>query len=1197
MKEDHLVHLHTHCHSSAFDGLGKPHEFCEKVAEMGQPALSLTDHGTMRGLYEASLAADAAGIKLIPGAELYLVDDASKKGLTDEEKAEAKDFAETWGLDPQEELQRRSKERTDRDHVTVWAVNDVGLRNLYRLTALSWGPGFWHKPRTDIQTLCAHSEGLAVSSGCPNGVVAKMLRQKGGVNEAVSRARRLAEVFGDRFLVEIMPHVPEEDCVGLAEKLVKLADKFGATLVATQDAHYPHEEDASAQEALLCIHTRSVMSDPNRFAFDERDYWLKTRPELEKSFIDKLPGIQPRIWSKAMDATVAFADRCSAKVARPKAGAYLVAPPCPPGVADYDHWVLKLCLEGSVSRFGLPLSALGQDYKDRLRHELSTIRDLGFAKYFAAVWEVRAWARSAGILCGPGRGSGAGSLVCYLLRITDLDPIPHGLMFERFLAPGRIDLPDIDLDFESVRRGEVVRHLQEVYGEECVAHISTQNLLGGRGTANDLARIFSVPRSEIAPLTAMISEGYEEEAKTEESFARILEETDAGREFAGKYPDLAGVARRLEGQLRNVSLHAAGIVMAPVPLADIVPVETRGADSSEGEDSATGLKGRVRAVAYDMKGAEASGLVKLDILGLTTLSMLQSAFATAGRSPDEIDLEDPNVFQGFTDGRLAGIFQYDTPSARRLAAGYHFRSLADVAVMTALNRPGPAKSGLSRQFITRSVDPSKVPSVHKIYDDIMGETFGIPVYQEQVIALARGFGYSAEEADKLRKKIGKKLGLSDEEEKFVGGAVSAGMAPDAALGLWHDLTGFAAYAFNRAHSYCYGALAVWSMWLKVYHPGEFFAAAMSFKSKPEAQMRLAAEARAMGLPVRPPEVNTSGSGFQFSNGEIAGAISDLKGIGEKTAAEIAEAGPYTSLMDFYQRTAGSGRRVTKKTFEILSRASAFRSIFPHARFLAEHSDVVWGRLRAGQAPVLSAPPKDYTDDELAEVVGQVWPIAVSLSGHSAFEGNLAKIRAKMKREVFVPGDEELLSPGTRLVFAILSDYQTFLDEDGRSSGRALICSSDGVEMPARLDPDVIDSSAAAFVSTNRPIVIVISTGPRGGTSAEMAWPLEVFLDTCADISMKTKPKDIGRALEVAEEDETLSFEGVVIRARHHRDKNERQMMTLTILSEVGAAKILVFSGRMKADVMGLETGDRISFRAKALGGGGACLSDHSISFL
>lgn len=1206
---DDFVHLHTHCHASAFDGLGKPWEFCSKAAEMGQPALALTDHGTLRGLYEASGAADDAGIKLIPGAEFYLADDAAKKGLDDAEKAA---ILAAHPRDPDEAraaLKRASAARKERDHVTVWATDDVGLRNLYRLMAWSWGPGFYSKPRIDLDLLCSHSEGLAVSSGCPNGVVAKLLRSPSGTSEAIARASRLAEVFGDRFLVEIMPHVPEEDCRDLARKLVRLSDRFGATLVATQDAHYPHAHDAAAQEALLCIHTRSTMDSPDRLVFDERDYWLKTRPELEAAFAAKLPLLGRATVNRALDATVAFAERCSAKIARPRPGAYLVAPPLPAGVHDYQAWLMRLCSEGIRERFGVEASGLGAEYLGRLRHELRTIQDLDFGRYFIAVWEVRAWSRSVGIMCGPGRGSGAGSLVCYLLRITDLDPVRHGLMFERFLSPGRTDLPDIDLDFESLRRQEVIDHLRDLYGDDRVAHISTHNTLGGKRAARDLGRIFSVPEREVSLIASLVSDGQDGETKSEDTLAQVLRGTDAGRAFADRYPDLASVAHRLEGQLRDVGIHAAGVVMSSVPLADIVPMESREAKTSEGAEGDLGIKGRIKTIAYDMGGVEAVGLVKLDVLGLTTLSMLRAAFEAAGASPEDIDLDDPETLAGFTSGRFAGIFQFDTASSRRLCRGFAFRRFSDVAVITALNRPGPAKTGLAREFMLRAVDPSRVKPVNPVYDSVMADTYGVPVYQEQIVSLARGFRYSPREADGLRKKIAKKLGLSDEEPKFVAGAVDAGMDSDAAIKLFESLSGFAAYGFNRAHAFSYAALGVWSMWLKVHHPAAFFAAALQFASRPEVQMRLAAEARRCGVPVRPPDVNVAGAGFMvrgLSDGssEIVGAVGDLKGVGAKTAKAIADAAPYSGLMDFYARSAGAKARVTAANFEALAKAGALRTVFGHHRFAAVNSRQIWEGLRRGQEPVIGAMVPDYSDGETLAVVGEVWPLYQSLAGRSAFDGLLETVRDLIPREILAPGDSLLVEQGSRIVVGISSTLKLYKGDDGGSSGRAILCSAEGDELVLRVDRDVLDSSALGLTTSGRVVICLITISERGNASLDRAWPVAGVIDG-ADASAKwlvaparTRPRDVGAGLSKAEEGATFSAAGQVVRIRRHADKSGREMLTLGLLSETGFARVLVFSKRASAkDIAGLSLGQIVRLRLTRLSGLAACLGDSEIELI
>lgn len=1182
---DDFVHLHTHSHNSAFDGLGKPSEFAEKAASLGQPALALTEHGTIRGLYEATLACEAAGVKLIPGAELYLADNAALKGLTPEEKADLKARP-----DAEVALKAAEQARRERDHVTVWALDDTGLRNLYRLTAWSWGPGYYYKPRVDLDRLIEHSEGLAVSSGCPNGVVARLLRSPTGTSEALARARRLAECFGDRFLVEVMPHVPEPDCASLPAKLVRLADAFGATLVATQDAHYPHEHDAPAQEALLCVHTRSKMDDPERFQFDAREYWMTTRPELHSAFRTKLPGLSPAIVNRALDNTVAFAERCTAKIDRPKPGSYLVAPPLPSGVPDYNAWLLRLAFAGAKERLGISPRP-GDTYGDRLMHELRTIYDLDFARYFVAVWEVRAWARANGILCGPGRGSGAGSLVCYLLRITDLDPILHGLSFERFLAPGRVDLPDIDLDFESVRRQEVVAHLRATYGEDRVAHISTSNTLGGKGAARDLARIFSVPEREVLPVLALVSDPQEEEDRNEDTLARVLADTDVGRTFAARYPDVAAVAGRLEGQLRSVGLHAAGVVTSRVPLADVVPLETRKGDGDE----------RVWTVAYDMHGVEALGFVKLDVLGLTALTMLGQAAGGDADLLERIDLEDPETLAAFTELRFGGVFQYDTPSSRKLARGFVFKRFADVAVLTALNRPGPMKTGLAASFIQRAQDPSRIEPVHPIYDRVMADTYGVPVYQEQIVALARGFGYTPEEADKLRKKIAKKLGLSDEEGKFVAGATEAGMDPYHAQKLFGAITNFGTYAFNKAHATCYGALAVWCMWLKVHRPAAFFAAAMQHAAEPDAQMRLAAEARSLGIPVLPPDVNLPGAGFSVrevgGTAEIVGSVGDLKGIGEKTAASIAAGAPYTSLVDFRRR----GGRLTVRVFETLAQAGALRSLCPHHRFLAQNAPAVWEALKGGMEP---EPPSlaPYSDVEEAAVVGAVWPVYATLTGRTAFDGTVDSVRALLPREVVVPGDIALALPGPHLVLGMLSRVKLFAGDDGTKSGRLLLTSSDGAEAALRCDPDTLEASAQALSAKGKAVVALVWTSETGSLALERAWPAAGLEGDPSAAWLRapsrTRPSDIWTALGKVAPGDTFAASGEVARLRWHKDRSGRMMATMGLLSQAGYLRVLVFSRRAGvADLASLAVGARIACRVERLPppGLGACLTDAPVT--
>jgi DNA polymerase-3 subunit alpha len=498
--------------SSAFDGLGSEQAFADRAAELGQPAIGLTEHGSIRGIYEAHLACKAAGIKYVPGVECYLVDDALRRGLTDDEKAAVKrDHPEKD--DQKAALTAAEKEIRDRDHLTVWAMNDVGIHNLYRLTHRSWTTGFYYKPRVQIEDVIEFGDGLLVSSGCPNGAVASPIRS-GKVDVALRRAQQLSEAFGDRFYVEIMPHLVENGHA-LARKLVRIADRVRAKIIATQDAHYPRAEDSVAQEVLLAIQTRSTMTNPDRFRFTTRDFWLRSRAEMETAFLISYPDLDGRIVKQALDETVAFADRVNVEIPLARSGAYLVAPDLPAGIAHYNSWLINECGKGSISRFGRPIHELDSIYKDRLLHELRTIRDMNFSAYFIMVQDMIDWARSQGIKIGPGRGSAAGSLIAYLLRITDLDPVKYGLMFERMLAPGRKDLPDVDTDAQHDRRDEVIEYLRRKYGEDRVARISSRVILGGKGALQDLARVYEIPIKDVTPVSGLIVNAIAEEDQSE----------------------------------------------------------------------------------------------------------------------------------------------------------------------------------------------------------------------------------------------------------------------------------------------------------------------------------------------------------------------------------------------------------------------------------------------------------------------------------------------------------------------------------------------------------------------------------------------------------------------------------------------------------------------------------------------------------
>jgi DNA polymerase III alpha subunit len=651
----------------------------------------------------------------------------------------------------------------------------------------------------DFTRLHQFNEGLIVSSGCPGGVIAAPIRQ-GNMVEVERRMAFLKDVFGDRFVMEVMPHqIPE--CPNLARTEATLAARYGVPMIATQDAHYARAEDSVSHDHFLCIQTKGLISDPNHFHFDTREYYLKTREEMRRAYERYTPLLQPAEVEAALDNTLWLADRCRGTVPIATPGAYLVAPPLPAGLSTYEEWLADACRKGSRWRFGMEVENLPEDYRRRLEHEYQVITGAGFAKYFALVEDILHWCRDHDILTGPGRGSVGGSLVAYLLGIHEANPIEYGLDFSRFLNAGRLgldengkpveggvrELPDIDMDFPDFDRPRIIEYLRGKYGDECVGHISTRSTLKGRSTMADLCRVMEIPTHEYEPVSALVTQGANEEADEAQGIIPVLEGHPVGRAFCERHPGFLDVARGVEGNTRNTGMHASGIVVSSVPLAQVVPVETVGGDNGR----------RVPIIAYDMKGAEAVGLVKVDVLGLTALSMVSQACRNAGIRAGEIDVKDPAVFEAFTNRRFAGVFQYDTSAAREVSAGFSFRNVLDVGVITALDRPGPMESGLARDFVERASGRSKWESVHPVYDEVFRETYGVPVYQEQIEALVRGVGYDAKQSNAFRRKVSKKLGLADEEARFKKSFIERGMDFTRVEQLWEKIVGFASYAFNK----------------------------------------------------------------------------------------------------------------------------------------------------------------------------------------------------------------------------------------------------------------------------------------------------------------------------------------------------------------------------------------------------------------
>lgn len=1200
---DLFAHLHTHTHASTFDGYGKESQFAERVAELEQPALGLTDHGTLRGLPAMAKACKEHGVRLIPGIEAYLCDDIKLRGLTKAEKLEVKSEyknPETAKL----AVKAAEAARRDRDHITIWAMNDGGLTNLYRLSSISWNNGFYYKPRLDIETIAAHAQGLIVSTGCPGGVVSQPIRD-GRIEVALRRFERLLEAFDDRLYIEIMPHAMD-DCRKLQEHLFDLGSSYEVKTIATQDAHYPERIDCSAQEVLVCIQTREMMDDPDRFAaraFGNPDFYLRTREEMVEAF-EATTGLTTLVLEGMCDRTVELTERCTSKFTSAPPGTYLVAPDTPEKYEDYGEWIENLCFDGWMRRLGPHSRAVHGEHGKRLQHELDVIQEHGFSRYFVMIWDVVNFCREKGIRVGPGRGSAAGSLVSYLLGITSIEPIEHKLSFERFISPGRSDLPDIDVDIQHDRRQEVIQYLRDKYGADHVAGISTSIAMRGKRCLRDAGKVFGVPIHEIERVTAVIAEGLSEEDKGDDTVAQALVDTEVGKKFADGYPDAAEAAVALEGNLRDVGIHPAGIVVTPRPVSEIVPLESR---------KAQGGAGRIPVVAYDMNTVEKVGLVKADFLGLKTMTVQAIACQIAGVSHDELDevqLDDEATLQAFTDNRFGGIFQYDSPSSRRLCTGFTFKSFSDVPAITALNRPGPMKTGLAQAFLDRAKDPSKTPKIHPIYDDVTADTNGVLVYQEQLIALARELsGYTPKEADGFRKRIAKKLGVSADHDMFVRGAIDNGMEEVEAERLFSSIVGFGSYAFNRAHATAYGMIAYQLMWLKVHHPGAFYTATLAIRDKDEDLLRIAAEARRMGIAVLPPDVNISRGRFTLSDDgkSIVGSVADIKGIGPATAQNITAARPFTSFLDFYEKTREGVGRVTAATFRVLAQTTAFRSICPNTKLIHVNAMEIWKAVVKGfEVQLVPSAIDDYETDELIRIASERYRLYVDETGRGEFAAMYDEVAEHCERELLTPSEVPTTGVGYAFMMGRLNEAKLYSGGGGERSARISLLSPDGIEIIARADSDVLSACGTAMESKGEMVLVLLHIRPTmsGGAnySAERVWLATELLSAKVDSLLvavarpgKSKPKDPIAAFHSCELEKAFGVDGMVLRVRKHKDRRGATMRTVGILGQRGYLRFFVFASRCRnSDIKMLKPGRFLDVRLKKISSDATCLTDRPI---
>lgn len=971
-----FAHLHVHSDFSQLDGCSRVQEYVEEAERRGDYALAMTEHGSVRSFFELHQQTQGKKVKPIYGAELYLAMDARLKGLSDAEKDVLSRGRDARAA--KQEIQRRERELgiQGRFHITIWAKNAVGLSNLFSLSSQAWTSGFYYRPRIDPVSIVDNGEGLIVGSACISSPFYRLMRD-GNERKAYELAQYFCDALGTENLVfELMPH-PLEEQIEANLFHIQMAKHFGCRCIATQDAHYLRPEDRKHHEVLLAVGTGKTINDLDRFSFEgDGSYHFKTWDEMCSDF-EKYHGLG-KDWADVLYFnTMEVAERCEVSLSLDRLKGLLPEPELPAGSTPAGHLQL-LCVGGWETRglFERLDAPAMRTYMDRLRYELKVIREKKFEKYFLMVHEMFAWAREHGIMSGPGRGSSAGSIVAYLLGITQVDPIEHGLYFERFINPARVDFPDIDCDFEDRRRGEILSYLVERYGEEKVCRIATFGTLASKQAVKDVARALEVPFGEANRCTAAMFD----DMTMQQNFSEI----EACSEFAERHPEVLSHAQRLEGFVKNVGIHAAGVVISPVPLVEVVPVETR---EHKGE--------RVKVTAVDMRAVQELGLVKLDVLGLKALTMLRICLETIRETREEevvlenIPLDDSDTLAGFSEHDFDCIFQFDTASARKVAGRLRFDHFVDIAAVNAVNRPGLTRSGLAKDYIDRRNNPKLCAKdlFHPKVSELTRETYGVIVYQEQVISiLVHVAGFDPSRADIIRKKIGKSAG-KDELEKyraeFVTGVAMTSPEIDPVIShkLMDAMIEFGGYAFNKAHAVAYSMISFWQMWLKRRYPLEFFFGQLMTEDELTEQRKIIRAARRKGINTLPADINSSGAGFSVDAklGAIRGSLIDIKQVGAGAAEEIASKQPFSSMVDFFTRT--ERRKVNKRSFSTLLLAGAFDSMIPCAKAFIEGLEQRWALVQKARWADLEAlleddkEKEDFSPAERVMLAVQVNPLA------------------------------------------------------------------------------------------------------------------------------------------------------------------------------------------------------------------------------
>ena len=921
-----FVHLHCHSEYSLLDGANRIDDLIARALEFEQPALAITDHGNLHAAWEFQEKAKKAGIKPIIGMEAYVAPG-----------------------------DRRARDRVGGDrgkpyfHLVLLAQNSTGYKNLVKLSSLAYTEGFYAKPRMDRELLARYNEGIVVSSACMAGEIAHHLLCD-EYQQAKAVAAWYADVFKDRYYLEVQAH-DSEGQAGLNKKVFQLATELNLPVLATNDAHFLTQDDHDAHDVLLCIGLGKDFSDTNRMRYDNGLYF-KSAPEIARSFPDRRDVI---------DNTLRIAEESGIQFSKQ----YRVpAFPLPAEFTTENELLVQLTEAGARERYGAELPTA---VRERLDYELGVITKTGYAGYFLIVADFIKAAREKGIPVGPGRGSAAGSLVAYALRITDIDPLEFDLLFERFLNPDRVSMPDIDVDFCFERRGEVIEYVRQKYGRDSVGQIITFGTLKSRAAIKDVGRTLGFTPAETDYLAKLIpnhpnfsltvGEAKERIPEIREFYVERKDDAPEVRERKERYRQLLDYAQKLEGLSRHAGVHAAGVVIAPGPLDDYVPICTQ---PSKGAGSGNGSEDTVVVTQYDMNALEHAGMLKIDFLGLTTLTVisdtLRSIRERTGSTPDldALTLDDPETYRMLRAGRTIGVFQFESPLATDMLKSIRADRFDDLVASNALMRPGPLDAGMHRVYMKRKRGEEPVTYILDELKPILETTYGVITYQEQVMRIAQTLaGISLAEADVLRKAVGKKDAelIREELGKFIEKSISRGYDPTIIEEIASQIETFGRYGFNKSHSVAYSILSYHTAWLKAHYPADFIAALLSsqigdtdnvVKYINEARQLHVPGAKEPGLEILPPDVNESGYKFTVvGETKIRFGLGGIRNVGRAAIDSILGArqkdGPFRSLFDLCERI--DLRVCNKRVLEALVQAGATDSLGGHRAQLAQALDL------------------------------------------------------------------------------------------------------------------------------------------------------------------------------------------------------------------------------------------------------------------